>query len=103
MLKAVLATTFLVANILDYYTTKKGLEAGLKEGNIFARTIMKWGWTKYQAVKLIGPALYTYQALASEDPYYIWTASLGIGTAMFIYASIQNWIMLMGKDAIRES
>jgi len=95
--KVVLVAVFLFANAMDYYTTKKGLEAGLKEGNIFARTIMKWGWKKYQAVKLIGPALFAYQALTSEDPNYIWTATLGIGATMFTYASIQNWLLITGK------
>jgi hypothetical protein len=95
--RVVLVGVFLFANAMDYYTTKKGLEAGLKEGNIFAKTIMKWGWKKYQAVKLIGPALFAYDALTSEDPYYIWTASLGIGAAMFTYAAVQNWLLIVGK------
>ena len=95
--KVVLVAVFLFANAMDYYTTKKGLEAGLKEGNIFAKTIMKWGWKKYQAVKLIGPALFAYQALTSEDPNYIWTASLAVGAAMFTYAFVQNLMLLMGR------
>jgi hypothetical protein len=97
--KVALVAVFLFANAMDYYTTKKGLEAGLKEGNIFAKTIMKWGWKKYQAVKLVGPALFAYQALTSEDPYYVWTATLSIGVAMFGYASIQNWMLLMGRKS----
>jgi hypothetical protein len=96
--RVVLVAVFLFANAMDYYTTKKGLEAGLKEGNIFARTIMKWGWKKYQAVKLVGPALFAYQALTSEDPYYVWTASLAIGAIMFSYAAIQNWLLTTGKS-----
>jgi len=95
--KVALVAVFLFANAMDYYTTKKGLEAGLKEGNIFARTIMKWGWKKYQAVKLIGPALFAYQALTSEDPNYIWTASLAVGAAMFTYAFVQNLILIAGR------
>jgi hypothetical protein len=95
--RVVLIGVFLFANAMDYYTTKSGLEAGLKEGNIFAKTIMKWGWKKYQAVKLIGPALFAYDALTSEDPNYIWTASLGIGAAMFTYAAIQNWLLISGR------
>lgn len=97
--KVVLVAVFLFANAMDYYTTKKGLEAGLKEGNIFAKTIMKWGWKKYRAVKLIGPALFAYQALTSEDPYYVWTASLAIGAGMFTYAFIQNLMLLMGRKS----
>ena len=95
--KVALVAVFLFANAMDYYTTKKGLEAGLKEGNIFARTIMKWGWKKYQAVKLVGPALFAYQALTSEDPYYVWTASLAIGAGAFVCAAIQNWLLISGK------
>jgi hypothetical protein len=95
--KVALVAVFLFANAMDYYTTKKGLEAGLKEGNIFAKTIMKWGWKKYQTVKFIGPALFAYQALTSEDPYYVWTATLGIGAVMFTYAAVQNWLLIIGK------
>jgi hypothetical protein len=98
--RVVLVAVFLFANAMDYYTTKKGLEAGLKEGNVFARTIMKWGWGKYQLIKFIGPALFAYQALTSEDPNYIWTASLALGVAMFTYASIQNWMLLMGRKKL---
>jgi len=98
-LKLALAVIFYIFNVLDYYTTKRGLEAGLKEGNPFARAIMRMGWKKYQAVKFIGPALFAFQALTSEDPYYIWAACLGVGASMFAYAAIQNMLLIAGRKA----
>ncbi len=96
-LKVGLAITFYIANVFDYYTTKKGLEVGLQEGNPFARSIMRMGWKKYEAVKLAGPALLAFQALTSDDPYYVWTACLGIGAVMFGYAAIQNTLLIAGR------
>jgi len=92
-----LAIVFYIANFLDYYTTKKGLEVGLKEGNPVARAIMKMGWKKYQAIKLLPTALYAYYAMTSEDPNYIWTVSLAIGAGMFIFAAVQNTMLIIGR------
>ncbi|RLG99451.1 hypothetical protein DRO19_02275 [Candidatus Bathyarchaeota archaeon] len=96
-LKLALCVVFYIFNVLDYYTTKRGLEVGLREGNPFARAIMKMGWRKYQAIKLAGPALFVYQALTSEDPNYIWTACLAFGAASFAYAAIQNALLIAGR------
>jgi len=96
-LKLALCIVFYGFNVLDYYTTKKGLEAGLREGNPFARAIMRMGWRKYQAVKLAGPALYAYQALTSEDPNYIWTVCLALGAGSFAFAAVQNALLIAGR------
>ncbi|MEM2582224.1 MAG: DUF5658 family protein [Candidatus Caldarchaeum sp.] len=95
--RLVLAVVFYVCNVADYYTTKKGLEAGLREKNPFARAIMRMGWKRYQAIKLLGPALFVYQAMISDDPYYMWTASLVLGAGMFAYAGVQNALLIAGR------
>jgi hypothetical protein len=97
--RVVLVGVFLVANALDYYTTKKGLEAGLREKNKFVDAVMRMGWGKYQLIKFVPPAVVAYQALTSEDPNYIWTATLTIGTGMYLYAAIQNWLLIAGRRA----
>ena len=101
-LRLALVVIFYIFNVLDYYTTKRGLETGLRERNPFARVIMRMGWRKYQAVKFIGPALFAFQALTSEDPYHVWSACLAIGTAMFAYAAIQNALLIAGRKAIEK-
>jgi len=88
--RVVLAVCLNLSSLFDYYTTKKALEAGLKEGNPFARTIMRAGWRKYQAVKFCVPAAWSAMALASNDPSQMWTVSMALGTVAFLYAAINN-------------
>jgi len=88
--RLVLAVTLNISSLFDYYTTKRALEAGLREGNPFARTIMKAGWRKYQAVKFSVPAAWSAIALASNDPSQMWTVSMALGTVAFLYATINN-------------
>lgn len=92
-----LAAVFYICNVFDYYTTKKGLEIGLRERNVFAGAIMRMGWRKYQAVKFFGPALFAYQALTSEDPNHMWAASMAIATGCFAFAAIQNALLIAGR------
>lgn len=96
-LKLGLAVTFYVANVLDYYTTKKGLEAGLREGNPFARAIMRMGWRRYQAMKLIAPLGLVAQGLTSNDSNFVWYAVFAVGASLFIYATIQNSLLIAGR------
>jgi len=101
VLRLGLAMAFVITNALDYITTKKGLEAGLVERNPFARAIMRMGWRKYQAFKFIPTALHAYQGLVSDDPYFVWSTTLAIGTGFFLYASIQNFLLILGRGLER--
>jgi len=94
--RLVLAVSMNIANFWDYYTTKMALEGGLAEGNPFARAIMRMGWRKYQFVKGFVPLAIGFQALTSEDPNYIMAVTMGVGTALFIYAVINN-VLIMRK------
>lgn len=94
MLKMGLAIVMYVANFFDYYTTKKALELGLKEGNPLAKTIMRMGWRKYQIAKFTIPMAYALYATFSDDPYYITTAGLAICAATFAYAAINNFLLI---------
>jgi len=94
MLKMGLAIVMYVANFFDYYTTKKALELGLREGNPLARTIMRMGWRKYQIAKFTLPMVYALYGTFSDDPYYINTAGLAICAATFIYAAINNFLLI---------
>jgi len=94
MLKMGLAIVMYVANFFDYYTTKKALELGLKEKNPLARTIMRMGWRKYQIAKFTLPMVYALYGTFSDDPYYINTAGLAICAATFIYATINNFLLI---------
>lgn len=96
MVKVMLAALMNVANYLDYYTTKKAIEKGFKEGNPLARGIMRLGWRKYQLAKWLIPVFYGAYALTSEDPYYINMAGMAIATATFIYAAINNLMIIGG-------
>ncbi|MEM2281327.1 MAG: DUF5658 family protein [Candidatus Bathyarchaeia archaeon] len=98
-LKVMLAAIMYVANLLDYYTTKKALEKGLKEANPLARGLMKLGWRKYQLAKWLIPVGYSVYAITSDDPYYINTAGLAITSAVFIYAVINNIMLIRGIEA----
>jgi len=94
MLKMGLAIVMYVANFFDYYTTKKALELGLREGNPLAKTIMRMGWRKYQIAKFTLPIVYALYGTFSDDPYYINTAGLAICAATFIYAAINNFLLI---------
>jgi len=96
-LKLALAIVFYITDIADYYTTKKGLEAGLREANPFAKKIMEWGWRKYQFFKFIGPAAMVAAGLTSDDPHYVWSAIFAVGAGFFIYAAIQNMLLIAGR------
>jgi len=95
MLKMGLAIVMYVANFFDYYTTKKALELGLKEGNPLAKTIMRMGWRKYQIAKFTIPMAYALYGTFSDDPYYINAAGLAICAATFVYATINNTLLIM--------
>jgi hypothetical protein len=94
MLKMGLTIVMYVANFFDYYTTKKALELGLKEGNPLAKTIMRMGWRKYQIAKFTIPMVYALYSMFSDDPYYISTAGLAICAATFVYATINNFLLI---------
>jgi len=94
MLKMGLAIVMYVANFFDYYTTKKALELGLRERNPLAKTIMRMGWRKYQIAKFTLPMVYALYGVFSDDPYYINTAGLAICAATFIYAAINNFLLI---------
>ncbi|MEM2281274.1 MAG: DUF5658 family protein [Candidatus Bathyarchaeia archaeon] len=102
-LKVVLAAIMNVASLLDYYTTKKALEKGLKEANPLARMLMRWGWRKYQLFKWLLPIGYAAYAMTSEDPYYLNTAGLAIASATFIYATINNLLLIAGRERETET
>jgi len=101
-LKCILATIFYVTNVIDYYTTKKALEAGFREGNPFAARIMRSGWRKYQAAKMLGPLVFTAYGLASEDPFYIWRVCFIVGAGAFLTASIQNMMLMAGRKIAKK-
>ena len=94
MLKMGLAIVMYVANFFDYYTTKKALELGLREGNPLAKRIMRMGWRKYQIAKFTVPMVYALYGTFSDDPYYINMAGLAICAATFIYAAINNFLLI---------
>jgi hypothetical protein len=96
-LKLALALVFYITNIADYYTTKRGLEVGLREANPFAKRIMKWGWRKYQFFKLAGPATMVATGLMSDDPNYVWSTVFAVGAGFFVYAAIQNMLLIAGR------
>jgi hypothetical protein len=94
MLKMGLAIVMYVANFFDYYTTKKALELGLKEGNPLAKTIIRMGWRKYQIAKFTIPMVYALYGTFSDDPYYVNLAGLAICALTFIYAAINNFLLV---------
>jgi hypothetical protein len=94
MLKMGLAIVMYAANFFDYFTTKKALELGLKEGNPLARIIMRMGWRKYQIAKFTLPMAYALYGTFSDDPYSINMAGLAICAATFTYAAINNFLLI---------
>jgi len=92
--KVILVMALIIANFFDYYTTKKALERGLREGNPFVRYVMRLGWRKYQLVKFGGVAAWTAMGLMETDPNRVSTYIMGIGVALFTYAAINNFILM---------
>lgn len=94
--RVVLAISLNVASAFDYWSTKKALDKGLKEGNPIAKTIMKMGWKKYQLTKFTVPVVWAYMGVASQDPDQIWKISMFLGTFVFL-SVVMNNILLMRR------
>ena len=92
--KIILIFTLEITNALDYATTKIALEKGLKEGNPIARSLMRWGWKKYQLIKFLLPQPLVASALASEDPNYSYQTAMALGSIVLGYAVINNLMLI---------
>jgi len=91
--RLVLATTLNIASAFDYWSTKRALEKGLREGNPVARSIMRMGWRKYQLTKFSVPLIWAYLGVASPDPADAWKASMAVGIMLFIFATVNNLLI----------
>lgn len=92
--RVVLAVCLNISSFFDYYSTKRALEIGLKEGNPIAKAIMKMGWRKYQLTKFALPVVWAYMGVTSEDPNEMWKVSMALGTLAFIYVTINNLLIM---------